>query len=58
MGGEAFQRRLVHSVAVAITALYCYLSFIARILKCKASSKLNLNAHPLLCIPSDESLLM
>ena len=43
MGGEAFKRRLVHSVALTIMALKNFVlllkSFIANVLKCKARLK-------------------
>ena len=54
-GEEAFKRRLVLSVAVAIAAVNNFVlllkSFITNVLKCKARLKQYLNAYPLLCIP-------
>ena len=58
MAGEAFKRRLVHSVALTIIIIMAQnkivpllKSFIANILKCKAHLKQNLNVCALLCVP-------
>ena len=50
MGGEAFKRRLVYNVAVAVITLYhCQkVLVLANVLKCKACLKQNLNACALL----------
>ena len=52
MDGEAFKRRLVHSVALANMAENNFVmllkTFIANVLKCKAR---NLNVFALPCVP-------
>ena len=64
MGGEAFKRRLVHSVAVAITAQNNFVpllkSFIVITLKCKAclKTKFKCVSATMPVFLSDESLLM
>ena len=48
MGGEAFERKLVHGVALIIMALSNFVplfkSLIANVLKCKTRLKTKLNA--------------
>ena len=52
MGGEAFKRKLVHSVAITIMALNNFVpllkSFTANVLKCAASLKTKVECAPLL----------
>ena len=59
MGGKAFKRGMVYSVATTIMDFVPLLkSFIANVLKCKAHLKTNLHVCVCYCVfLSDESLL-